>query len=473
MTPYEWLRITRNGQLPPPSLPRGPASPYFRFLPNSGQVGPSSPFPRQMALPAAQAPATSLAQQALTQAGPAALGTAGQVAQQALPSAAANAAVGPGTTPLALNAASGVDDAIAAAARAPRAANAGLLGAARTASAAAPAATAAAESAVASTAARQGLVASAMNAVKGVGLRGGLVRGGIPAAVGMIGGGMLDESNLLGGSESAANDYASKALKWGGVGAGIGTMITPGAGTLIGGGIGALIGLGQEGLERAGVLDAPTMNQQVARRVAEVDAIANEVGLPPQVLNELKRTFSAQMAFAEGDKTAMTALGESYAQQVQEAALMYAEDPQGFMAQMGMGQQQQGQSANDQLVLQAAMVDAVKPYADNFIAQSNATAQTLENMAAGAGDLAPMYTQQAAQQRAMGAQYAADLINQAQVTPYQQALQQQAQYLDQMSSNLVQQAMSQVMQPAASSGGAGSMDLTAIIDQYAGQMQPQ
>ena len=62
-TPFQWLRITRNGALPPVSA-RGAASPYFRFLPNSGIVGPNSAYPQQFALPAAAGaeatPASSL-----------------------------------------------------------------------------------------------------------------------------------------------------------------------------------------------------------------------------------------------------------------------------------------------------------------------------------------------------------------------------------------------------------------------------
>jgi hypothetical protein len=66
--------------------------------------------------------------------------------------------------------------------------------------------------------------------------------------------------------------------------------------------------------------------------------------------------------------------------------------------------------------------------------------------------------------------YAANLVNQAQVTPYMQALSDQASYLNQMSSNLVSQAMGQVGQ--AQQPAAGSTDLTSIIDQYANTAQP-
>jgi hypothetical protein len=105
-------------------------------------------------------------------------------------------------------------------------------------------------------AASSGLLASARNAITAGGTRGMLTRFGRGAGLGMAGGvvgGMLDESSLLGGSEGAANDYLSKALKGAGIGAGLATAIpVPGVSTLVGGLVGAGVGLGWEGLERAG-----------------------------------------------------------------------------------------------------------------------------------------------------------------------------------------------------------------------------
>jgi hypothetical protein len=89
-------------------------------------------------------------------------------------------------------------------------------------------------------------------------------------------------------------------------------------------------------------------------------------------------------------------------------------------------------------------------------------------MANGAGNMAPMYTQMAANTRARGARQAMETVQEAQVTPYTEALRKQAGYLNQMSNSLVSQAMGQVMAPQQSGGD----DLTAIIDANVNQMQP-
>lgn len=474
MTPFEWLRITRNGQLPPASM-IGQRSPYFRYLPTATMQGPSSAFPRQMALPPAPTPqsAGGLVVQAAQSAGPqAAMGALGQGAR-ALPAAPVAIPMGPVANPVAAQAAaaSSVDDLVGAGAAAARGPVTSMTAAQQAARAGTVAFTPGNANAVLGPVKPTGLIGTAINNVKGVGLRGGLMRAGIPMLVGQVGGNMLDESSWLGGEDAALNDYASKALKTGGVGAAIGSLIAPGPGTAIGAGVGGLIGVGWEGLERAGVLKNPTVPERVAEQVSDVEERALNVGLPQQVLTELRRSHDAAMEFAEGDKNTIAALGDQYEQQVQEATLMYASDPEGFMEQMGLGPDGQPQDlAAQQLAMQAAMVNAVKPYADNFLAQSSATADALDNMAAGAGDLAPMYRQQAAQQRALGGMYAADLIQQAQISPYQQAARDQADYLKQISGNIMSQAIGQVMNPQTAN--AGSMDLTGIIDQYAGQLQP-
>lgn len=348
---------------------------------------------------------------------------------------------------------------------------------ARAASGAASGLVGAAETA-APTAARGGLLGMARNAMglpaaEGAGLRAGAAgmmgTVGKGVGVGMLGsvaGNMLDESSLLGGSEGAANDYASKALKLGGVGAGIGTIF-PGIGTVTGGLIGAGVGLGWEGLERAGVLSAPTIQEQVDTTIHDADGAAREIGVPEEVIDALKTQYRAEQAFVDpGDKAARTTLAQGYADRLQEQALAFAADPNSFLKETTTNSDQ---AARDMLI-RSTLVNTIKPYADNYLAQSEATAQSLENMAASAGDLAPMYQQQAASARQMGGMYAANLVSQAQVTPYMQALEKQAGYLNQMSSNLVSQAMGQVGQPQQA---AGSTDLTAIIDQATNQLQPQ
>ncbi len=97
-------------------------------------------------------------------------------------------------------------------------------------------------------AATQGGRAGVMNALRNAfsGARKVPTRGGGVAGIaGGIAGNMLDESQLLGGDESVANDTASKMLKWGGAGAALGSMI-PGVGTVVGGLGGAAVGAGHE-----------------------------------------------------------------------------------------------------------------------------------------------------------------------------------------------------------------------------------
>lgn len=468
--PYDWMSIRANGVLPSASAV-GPSSPYWRIQPFSGMAGPASAWPQ------AGAAGAEAAQAALGS------GAARQgLVQEALalgPGAASSAARGPGLR-LAAN---------PALSRMATPAAEGLIGAARAGAGAAGAAAegvpmwvGSAES-LAPPAARSGGLLNAarsamgLGAAEGAGLRAGAAgmlgtvgRGVGVGSVGVIGGNMLDESNLLGGSESAANDYVSKALKLGGVGAGIGTIF-PGIGTAVGAGVGAGIGLGWEGLERAGILKAPTIQEQVDETIHTADKTAREIGMPEEVLTALKQQYRAEKAFLDpGDKTGRTTLAQGYADKLKEQTLQYAADPSAYLKSTTSTAEGGGDQTKRALLMQSLLVNTIKPYADNYMAQSEATAQSLENMAAGAGDLAPMYQQQAASTRQMGSMYAANLVNQAQVTPYMQALSDQASYLNQMSSNLVSQAMGQVGQ--AQQPAAGSTDLTSIIDQYANTAQP-
>lgn len=315
--------------------------------------------------------------------------------------------------------------------------------------------------------ARQGLMATArgalgggLNAVKAGGFKGALLPGAI-ALGGSMAGGALDESQMLGGSESKLNDTASKVLKWGGTGAAIGSVV-PGVGTLLGAGIGGVIGVAHEGLERNGVLGTASKEEQANILLNESTASATKIGLPAEVTGLLQAQYNAGLEFAKTPDEKL-ALAQQYATQVQEQAMAFAANPEAFAS----SEQTAENEAANMLIQRSVMMNAVKPYADNFLAQSNAQADMYQNMAAGAGDMAPAYEQMAAQTRASGARNAMGVVAETQMTPYQMALEKQAGYLNQMSSNLVSQAMSQVgqQQPAA-----GSTDLTALIDQMtAGQ----
>jgi hypothetical protein len=320
-------------------------------------------------------------------------------------------------------------------------------------------------------AARQGLLAAARGQLGTVG-RGiaanGWKGGLMPAAVGMAGtmaGGALDESQLLGGSESKANDTAAKALKWGGTGAGLGLMVGGPVGALIGGAAGGVVGVMHEGLERQGILGTASKQSQANTLINETNAAAAEIGLPAEVTQLLDAQYNAGLQFAKTDDEKL-ALAQQYAAQVQEQALAYAANPEAFAPAGGSAEDELA----NMLIQRSVMMSAVKPYADNFLAQANAQADMYQNMAAGAGDMAPAFEQMAAQTRASGARNAMGVVAETQMTPYQMALEKQAGYLNQMSNSLVSQAMGQVMQPQAA---AGSVDLTALIDGAANQMQPQ
>jgi hypothetical protein len=297
-------------------------------------------------------------------------------------------------------------------------------------------------------------------AIKAGGFRGALGPG-LMAAGGSIGGNMLDESQLLGGEDSKLNDTASKVLKWGGTGAAIGSVV-PGVGTLLGAGIGGVIGVAHEGLERQGILGTRgQLINEANTLVNESTASAAEIGLPAEVTSLLQKQYNAGLEFAKTDEEKL-ALAQNYAAQVQEHAMNYAADP---------GQYQTAEQSNeDMMIARSMMMSAVKPYANNFLAQSSAEADMYQGMANEGGDMAPMYEQMAANTRARGARQAMETVQEAQVTPYTEALKKQAGYLNQMSNSLVSQAMGQVMQPQAA---AGSVDLTALIDGAANQMQPQ
>jgi len=323
---------------------------------------------------------------------------------------------------------------------------------------------------VASTAGRTGLLAAARGqlgtlgeTIAANGWKGGLLPAGIGIA-GSMAGSALDESNLLGGSESKANDTASKALKWGSAGAGAGLMVGGPVGALIGGAGGAVVGVLHEGAERQGWLGTPTKQEQIDTLVHDAEANAAKVGLPPEVVGALKDQFNAGKQFAE-TKDEKLALAQQFAQQVQAQAMNYVADPSQYAS---AGQTDEAAQAQ-QMIQRSLMLSAIKPYADNFLARSSAEADAYQNMAKSEGNMAPLYEQMAAQTRASGARQAMEIVQQTQITPYQQALEKQASYLNQMSSNLVSQAMGQVgqTQPAA-----GSTDLTSIIDQYANSAQP-
>ena len=322
-------------------------------------------------------------------------------------------------------------------------------------------------SSLANAPARQGLIAAVRGqlgtAGRGIaanGWKGGL----LPAAITIAGqqaGGALDNSQLLGGDESKLNDTASKALKWGGAGAGAGMLVGGPVGALIGGAAGGVVGVVHEGAERQGWLGTPTKQEQIDTLIHDSEKAAARIGLPAEVTNLLKQQYIAGKEFAKS-KDEKLALAQTFADNMEAQAMNYVADPSQY--------QTAEQSEADLMIQRSMMMNIVKPYADNFLARSSAEADTYANMAQGAGNMAPMYEQMAAQTRAAGARHAMGVIQETQMTPYTQALQAQAGYLNQISQQTMSQAIGQVMQPQ---GGAGAVDLTAIIDDTTNQLQPQ
>lgn len=315
---------------------------------------------------------------------------------------------------------------------------------------------------------RAGLIAAVRNqlgtAGRGIaanGWKGGLLPAAI-ATAGSMAGSSLDESQLLGGDESKLNDTASKALKWGGAGAGAGMLVGGPVGALIGGAAGGVVGVMHEGAERQGWLGTPTKQEQIDTLIHDSEKAAARIGLPAEVTNLLKQQYIAGKEFAKS-KDEKLALAQTFADNMEAQAMNYIADPSQY--------QTAEQSEADLMIQRSMMMNIVKPYADNFLARSSAEADTYANMAQGAGNMAPMYEQMAAQTRASGARHAMGVIQETQMTPYTQALQAQAGYLSQISQQTMQQAIGSVMQPQQAQ--AGSTDLTAIIDQYANAAQPQ
>lgn len=295
------------------------------------------------------------------------------------------------------------------------------------------------------------------------GLRGALPGLGI-ALGGVQAGAALDQSNLLGGEDSKLNDSVSKMAKYGAAGAGGGLIVGGPVGALVGGVGGGVVGLIHEGLERQGILGTPSRTEQIDNFITEADNAAAQIGLPPEVTEALKTQYNAELMFADS-KAEQLDLAQRYAQAMEEQVVAFATNPEQFQT----AEQNDEAAMVSDFIRRSALINAIQPYANQMQAVSNATADSFENMAAGAGDLAPMYQAFADLQRQSGTRHAAGMMQDARMTPYMAALEQQASYLNQISQQTMQQAISGVMNPQTA---AGSTDLTAIIDQATSQLQP-
>lgn len=333
----------------------------------------------------------------------------------------------------------------------------------------------------------RGLAQQAWQGIRSGGLR-GAARASIPGVVGGVVGNLVDESNILGGRDSLANDLVGKAAKWGGTGAAIGSVI-PGVGTLTGAGVGALVGVGHEALERFGVLGTDPEGDALA----EAQRIATETNLHPNALAELDRQYQTLLAIAGDDSTERQKAAEAYLEQVRQAALAQAQDPTVFMGEEELrrhmldqiplggevppelltpGQRATRERAGN-MGIQAAMADLWQPFAVEYMARTDAAAEALRRAAATTGPMQPVFEAQAAEMEARAPRDLMNLLGQMQAAPYVEALQNQASMLKQQAQSMQAQAMAavnsgawdQFMQWQAQGGASGGGDLTATLEQ--------
>lgn len=296
--------------------------------------------------------------------------------------------------------------------------------------------------------------------------------GGIAGIAGQIGGNFLDESQLLGGSESVANDTASKMLKWGGAGAAIGSMV-PGVGTVLGGLGGAAVGAGHEFLERQGILGGPTREERVDEIVTEADALAAQY-VPQSARDELWRQYQVTRAFAETPQEEEAA-AQQYADGMEQVAMQAAVDPTAFMseqelmdaapvgAQMALPADQAAMAQT--MFMQDLLARIAQPYADQYQQQANAAADSILATAPG-GQAGALLRSQAEQFRANGSRDAYNTMAYALSLPAVNALQNQASMLNQLAQQQQQQAMGavtsgswqQFQQQQAAAGGGGDLN---------------
>lgn len=115
-------------------------------------------------------------------------------------------------------------------------------------------------------------------------------RAGLYGLGGQIAAGLFDSA--VGERDGTWDDAASSALRWGGTGAGIGSMILPGWGTAIGGVGGALIGgakgllTGEDSMETQ-VRDYLYGSEKQAGKIGQVDQLLAEAGLSESTRTDL------------------------------------------------------------------------------------------------------------------------------------------------------------------------------------------
>ncbi len=108
-------------------------------------------------------------------------------------------------------------------------------------------------------------------------------------AAGQVVGGVLDSA--IGEQDGTWDDALGSAARWGGAGAGIGSMIAPGIGTAIGGGIGAVIG-GTKGWLTGDDSPGTEAGRELEDRTAELSTIFQQYSLTSETANTLMAQLS-------------------------------------------------------------------------------------------------------------------------------------------------------------------------------------
>jgi hypothetical protein len=223
----------------------------------------------------------------------------------------------PSAAPTAARAAAGMaDDVVAGAAR--QAAGSTMSGA-QAMEALGMNATAARGATAAAPAAAQGRVAGMLaRPVNVLGRSTTMGRLGIPAIAGMIGGNVVQD--LMGNDpRSRSDDAVGSAIRWGGAGAGIGSLFGP-AGMAIGGLAGAAAGAGW------GWLKGDDMVQEMQQLDTTLDEMAVEMGLSEESMMQLRSQLDVGLEFAGSKEEAQALYQDAMAQlpalAQQDAAIM-------------------------------------------------------------------------------------------------------------------------------------------------------
>lgn len=264
-------------------------------------------------------------------------------------------------------------------------------------------------------------------------------RAGLYGLGGQIAAGLFDSA--VGERDGTWDDAASSALRWGGTGAGIGSMILPGWGTAIGGVGGALIGgakgllTGEDSMETQ-VRDYLYGSEKQAGKIGEVDALLAEAGLSEATRTDLLTQVKAAAMTAKTPEEIDLVL-----QQVNTLLPSIMEQDKA---------QQQAESQQAALEARMAAIQSyLQPIMQQQLAQYNTGLQTSydQMQAAGANIKDPKMA--AAYQT-----HAANLMNSGRL--------QGLQYVGQMQNDLY----SQYVNPTMAGGASGGMTQAQYDDIY-------